>query len=95
MPMLSCITSEDSCKGPQLMNIHFADDERVKYTYYTGLPTFAILMTVLNFVSPFVGVTQKKILSKFEMIVVLMRFCTTTGLVISFQYFCVDCRSYL
>lgn len=54
------------------------NDEKVKY--YTGLPNFALLMTIFNFVAPHVASTHKNVLSKFqELLIVLMRLRLNLG----------------
>ena len=48
------------------------DDDRVKY--YTGLPTFAILVAIFNLVEPYITVSHLSKLCKFQqLMVVLMR----------------------
>jgi len=48
------------------------DDERVKY--YTGLPTFTILLGIFNLVSPCINITHNSKLAKFQqLMLVLMR----------------------
>ena len=50
----------------------FMDDAKVKF--YTGLPNFMTLMTVFNFISPFLNVTARSSLTKFQQFVMtLMR----------------------
>ncbi|XP_072027872.1 uncharacterized protein [Amphiura filiformis] len=48
------------------------DDNMVKY--YTGLPTYSLLLAIFNLVSPFITVTHRSAMTKFQqLIIVFMR----------------------
>ena len=55
-------------------------DNNAKVKYYTGLPNFATLMALFNFLSPSVEIGNRSVLSAFQqMIVVLMKLRLNLG----------------
>ncbi|XP_038048749.1 vesicle-fusing ATPase-like isoform X1 [Patiria miniata] len=81
-----CIVHHTLYQGEQISQLHdqveltnsvsqasLAGNDK-KNRYYTGLPTYTILMAIFNLVSPHIVVTHRSAMSKFQqMMIVLMR----------------------
>ena len=68
-----CAKLREKIKDLELGEHSFKDDDN-KVRYYTGLPCFATLMTIFNFVAPYISETKRTALSKFEeFVMVLMK----------------------
>lgn len=56
-----CMLSQDWFEG---------SDTKVKY--YTGLPNFVTLLAVYNFVAPYIEVTNRSVLSRFQQLMIVL-----------------------
>ena len=70
----------ESKLGELLLSEESLRDNDVKVKYYTGLPNFATLMALFNFLVPCVENGNRNVLSRFQqMIVVLMKLRLNVG----------------
>ena len=75
------LTSQSESKVAQLslsQESFMENDAKVKY--YTGLPNFATLMALFNFLSPCIEIGNRSVLSLFQqLIIVLLKLCLNVG----------------
>ena len=68
-----CTKLKETVKELELDEESFKNDDS-KVRYYTGLPCFATLITIFNFVAPYISVTGRTTLPKFkEFLMILMK----------------------
>lgn len=68
-----CTKLKETVKELELDEESFKNDDS-KVCYYTGLPCFATLITIFNFVAPYISVTGRTTLPKFkEFLMILMK----------------------